>query len=289
MKSHLVTAVLSAATTLGVIQVVPPRVEKLDQLEVRRLVVRDELVVSDTGEGWESGYEQQMIARGIVARGGGAGRSGLWVRGRLILSEVDDPFDARFHSVNTDGTIHRAPGHISWNCWLDGAWRQMAILQGEGLEFSEVSPEAWSGVNHPGRLRFQTFRPQHPEPLTDAVLGQGKLSLGGGGYGGGGLPYPAEVLELWGGQLAVHELVTPAPPVVTHDDGSGPHQYALVAIGPQGQRSAPSPAVPSPGLAALRWDSTPGADAYLVLRDGAVIAGPLRLEGARKEWTDGSE
>jgi hypothetical protein len=144
-------------------------------------------------------------------------------------------------------------------------------------------------VNHPGRLRFQTFRPQHPEPLTDAVLGQGKLSLGGGGYGGGGLPYPAEVLELWGGQLAVHELVTPAPPVVTHDDGSGPHQYALVAIGPQGQRSAPSPAVPSPGLAALRWDSTPGADAYLVLRDGAVIAGPLRLEGARKEWTDGSE
>jgi len=27
----------------------------------------------------------------------------------------------------------------------------------------------WSGGNHPGRLRFQSFRPNHPEPLTSGI------------------------------------------------------------------------------------------------------------------------
>jgi len=40
------------------------------------------------------------------------------------------------------------------------------------------------------------------------------------------------------------------------------------------------------GLARLLWDSVPGADAYLILRDGREVTGPLRIEGARKEWTD---
>ena len=38
--------------------------------------------------------------------------------------------------------MRRAPGHISWNVWFDGAWRQTAIVQGEGVEPSEVSPAA---------------------------------------------------------------------------------------------------------------------------------------------------
>ncbi|MEX0936911.1 MAG: hypothetical protein WDZ59_03550 [Pirellulales bacterium] len=286
MKSHVITAVLSAATAAGVVQVGPQRI---DQLEVRRLVVREELIVSDTGSAWEQGYQEHMIPRGIYARGGGAGRSGLWVRGRLIQCEVDDPFDSRFHSINTNGEIHRAPGHISWNCWIDGAWRQMAIVQGEGLEFSETAAETWSGSNHPGRLRFQTFRPHHPEPLTDATIGQGKMSLGGGGYGGGGLPYPSDVLELWGGTLVQHPLPTPEPPMVVRDDGAGQHRYALVAVGPQGERSLASQPVTAGGRAALAWDSTPGADAYLVLRDGRQIAGPVRIEGSRKEWTDSAD
>ena len=37
--------------------------------------------------------------------------------------------------------------------------------------------EKWSGGNHPGRLRFQTFRPNHREPLTDVVIGQGMMSM----------------------------------------------------------------------------------------------------------------
>lgn len=283
MKSHLFTAVISAATATGMMQAFPQRVE---QLEVDRLIVRQELVVSDTGQTWEQGFEEQMIPRGIYARGGGPGQSGLWVRGRLIQCEIDDPFDTRFHSANTDGSLHRAPGHISWNCWIDGAWRQMAIVQGEGLEYSEMPAAEWSGGNHPGRLRFQTFRPSHGEPLTDAVLGQGKLSIGGGGYGGGGLNYADEVLELWGGEMRVHALLRPEPPRIESTQGVGEHSYALIAVGPQGVRSAPSGEVKCKGRATLNWDSVAGADAYIVIRDGKELDGLLRIEGSQKRWTD---
>ena len=68
--------------------------------------------------------------------------------------------------------MRRAPGHISWNVWIAGAWRQLAIIQGEGLELSELPVKEWTGESHPGRIRFQTFRPRHGEPLTDALIGQ---------------------------------------------------------------------------------------------------------------------
>jgi hypothetical protein len=285
MKGHLFTAIISAATVLG-LQQISPQTQHIDQLEVNRLVVRDELIVSDTSAAWETGWEQQMIPRGIVARAGGHGNAGLWVRGRLIQSEIDDPFDQRFHSVNSDGQIHRAPGHISWNCWLDGAWRQMAIIQGEGVEYSEVAAEHWNGGNHPGRLRFQTFRPNHSEPLTDALLGQGKMSLGGGGYGGGGLPLPETVLDIWGGTTRSVPLDTPTAPRVIDHDGTQEHTYQLIAIGAQGNRSEPSPQVTSAGRATLHWDSIHGADTYIVVRDGTPITEPLRIEGAEKQWRD---
>lgn len=282
MKDHLLTVALSVATTLGVTTVV----QSTRELEVDRLVVRKELIVSDTGAPWEAGYEAQQIPRGIYARALHDGPGGLWVRSRLIKGEVDDPFDDRFHALERDGSLRRAPGHISWNVWLDGAWRQMAIVQGEGVELSEVPRERWDGATHPGRLRIQTFRPGHQEPLTDCLIGQGMMSVGGGGYGGGGLPYASEVLQLWGGSLRTEPLKTPPVPEVAADDGSGSHEYSLVAIGAQGARSQPSAAVQAGGFATLRWDSTPGADAYIVRRDGQDISGPLRIEGSRKEWRD---
>jgi hypothetical protein len=188
--------------------------------------------------------------------------------------------------MNHDGSMFRAPGHISWNVWLDGAWRQMAIIQGEGMELSEVPVEEWSGETHPGRLRFQTFRPRHPEPLTDALIGQGMMSLGGGGYGGGGLPYPSEVLELWGGQMRIASIPTPRAPAIVKQEGSGDHRYAVIAVGAQGAHSKASPTAKSTGLATLRWDSVAGGDAYIILRDGKQVAGPMRLEGAEKTWSD---
>jgi hypothetical protein len=162
----------------------------------------------------------------------------------------------------------------------------MAIIQGEGLELSELPLKDWTGGSHPGRIRFQTFRPGHGEPLTDALIGQGKMSIGGGGYGGGGLPYPSEVLQLWGGEMQQAKIPTPAAPTVLSDDGSGEHQYAIIAVGVQGHRTVASSVTKARGRAKLRWDSVNGADAYVVVRDGKEITGPLWIEGSQKEWMD---
>jgi hypothetical protein len=259
---------------------------KKKELEVERLIVRKELVVSDTGSTWEKGFELQQIPRGIYARSLWDGPGGLWVRSRLIKGEIDDPFDDRFHALERDGSMRRAPGHISWNVFLDGSWRQMAIIQGEGLELSEVPASNWNGSTHPGRIRLQTFRPGHGEPLTDALIGQGMMSLGGGGYGGGGLPFPTEVLQLWGGELRQAPVAVPDAPVVVSHDNSGEHEYAIIAVSPQGHRSSRSPAAKAPGRAKLRWDSVPGGDSYVVIRDGKEIAGPIRVEGSQKFWED---
>jgi hypothetical protein len=299
MKDRLVTIAISAVITLALIKLVPQQPQGVyaqqptgfnpqpsKELTVERLIVTRELIVSDTGAPWEKGFERHQIPRGIYARSLWDGPGGLWVRSRLIKGEIDDPFDDRFHAIEKNGNLIRAPGHISWNVWIDGAWRQMAIIQGEGLEFSELPAKDWTGGSHPGRLRFQSFRPQHGEPLTDALIGQGMMSLGGGGFGGGGLPYPAEVLQLWGGRMQQAQTRIPDAPTVLSDDGTGEHQYALIAVGPQGHRTEPSRVTIAKGLAKLRWDSAPGADAYVVVRDGREIAGPFRKEGSQKEWTD---
>jgi hypothetical protein len=282
MKNTIATVALTVAATLGVMKLG----EQQKELTVERLVVTKELIVSDTGAPWEKGFEAHQIPRGLYARSLWDGPGGLWVRSRLIKGEIDDPFDDRFHAIEKDGSMRRAPGHISWNVWLDGAWRQMAIVQGEGVELSEVPLEEWNGGTHPGRIRFQTFRPRHQEPLTDALIGQGMMSIGGGGYGGGGLPFASEVLQLWGGELRHAGVPTPAAPTVVRDDGSGIHQYALIAVGPQGRRTPASPTTKANGLARLRWDSVPGADAYIIVRNGKEVGGPFRIEGAQKEWTD---
>lgn len=283
MKDRLVTIMISVISTWGLMQTTP---KPTQTLEVDRLIVRKELIVSDTGEPWEPGFDSHQIPRGIYARSLYDGPGGLWVRSRLIKGEIDDPFDDRFHALERDGSRRGSPGHISWNMWLDGAWRQMAIVQGEGLELSEIPADQWNGLTHPGRLRIQTFRPGHGEPLTDAIIGQGKMSIGGGGYGGGGLPYPGDVLQLWGGELQQTSLTIPTAPMIVSDDGSGEHQYSIIAVGVQGRHSSASKPSRAAGLAKLRWDSVTGADAYVIVRDGNPIAGPLRIEGSTKEWTD---
>ena len=161
----------------------------------------------------------------------------------------------------------------------------MAIIQGEGLEFNEVPKQSWNGGNHPGRLRIQSFRPMHSEPLTDAMIGQGMMSIGGGGYGGGGLPYPRRCCNC--GAERSRAIPSPHPRAAR-----GPRRRLGQAKlrddrdRPQGQRTPKSPAVVAGGYATLQFEGPAGADAFLVLRDDRVVAGPLRIEGSQKQWTD---
>ncbi len=107
MKDRLITVVLSVATTYGLTQADSAKDPR--ELEVDRLIVRRELIVSDTGSPWEKGYEAHQIPRGIYARSLWDGPGGLWVRSRLIKGEIDDPFDDRFHALERDGTMRLAP------------------------------------------------------------------------------------------------------------------------------------------------------------------------------------
>jgi hypothetical protein len=142
MHDRLLTVALSVITTLLVVRftgspaIAPAPAEAQQaprELIVDRLIVRKELIVSDTGQPWEAGFEQHEIPRGIVAKslqrganGRDAGTAGLWVRGRLIKSDIDDPFDDRFHAINRDGSIFRAPGTSPGTFGLTaagGKWR----------------------------------------------------------------------------------------------------------------------------------------------------------------------
>lgn len=70
------------------------------------------------------------------------------------------------------------------------------------------------------------------------------------------------------------------------DDGSGEHRYALITVGPQGNRGNLSPSVIAKGFATLTWDSANGVDAFIVVRDGLELPGLFRIEGSEKRWTD---
>ena len=113
-KDFLLTVAVSVATTLamtkiaerrGIDQLLAADQESVRELTVDRLIVREELCVSDTGEPWEKGFEQHQIPRGAVIRSlaagpdGKPGVAGMWVRSRLIKTEIDDPFDDRFHAI----------------------------------------------------------------------------------------------------------------------------------------------------------------------------------------------
>src|SRR5688572_8459709 len=104
MKDRLLTVVLSVVTTVIVMSlrsgrdvqptaIAAPAEDGRNgqhELIVDRLIVRHELIVSDTGRPWDDGFENHQIPRGMVARslGAGGGPAGVWVRGRLIKTEI---------------------------------------------------------------------------------------------------------------------------------------------------------------------------------------------------------
>ena len=70
------------------------------------------------------------------------------------------------------------------------------------------------------------------------------------------------------------------------DDGSGEHRYAHHRRRPAGPAHGRLPPSRAEGSGDAPVGQRPGADAYVVVRDGKELAGPLRLEGSQKEWTD---
>ena len=95
MKDRLVTIALSVATTLGLMRVVPEPVapQRVDpagsrDLEIDRLIVRKELIVSDTGAPWEKGFEAHQIPRGIYARSLGVNINAWWGAALILIGGV---------------------------------------------------------------------------------------------------------------------------------------------------------------------------------------------------------
>ncbi len=116
-KDFVLTVVVSVATTMAITEMrTRPEVDQLlaaDQESVReltvdRLIVRHELVVSDTGEPWEKGFEQHQIPRGAVIRSlaagpdGKPGVAGIWVFPARKLARDPRSGELRRHHVGED-------------------------------------------------------------------------------------------------------------------------------------------------------------------------------------------
>ena len=96
------------------------------QIEVDRLIVRKELIVSDTGRAWEQGFEAQQLPRGIYARSLWDGPGGLWVRSRLIKGEIDDHLTTAFTPSKGTGACAARQGIFhgtSGSMARGGRWR----------------------------------------------------------------------------------------------------------------------------------------------------------------------
>ncbi len=156
MRDHLVTAVVSAAVTFGLMKTDAERPRELD---VDRLIVRKELIVSDTGQPWEKGYEEHQIARGIYARSVGDDVGGLWVRSRLIKGEIGDPFDDRFHALETDGSLRRARDTsrgTSGSTALGGKWPSS---RARGSSFPKCRGTSGTAQHIPAASACKRFAP----------------------------------------------------------------------------------------------------------------------------------
>ena len=156
MKDRLVTIALSVAATYGLMRSGP---ETVRELVVDRLIVRKELIVSDTGVPWEKGYEAHQIPRGLYARSLGDGPGGLWVRSRLIKGEIDDPFDDRFHALERDGSLRRRRAHF------------VERVAGRRVAADGHHPGRGAGAERSAARTVEREDAPRPAPLSDVPAG----------------------------------------------------------------------------------------------------------------------
>jgi hypothetical protein len=221
----------------------------------------------------------------------------------LILTEIDDPVDLRFRRAPgkyPDGPLAGTspPGNISgglhWDALTDGAWRQVAGIEGMSKDHPAPPPTA---ADHPGWLTVYTYPHNYDDRLRRIIVDDaGAMSLGGGGFGGNGLPAPAYGFHLFGGNMRV-QAVKPSPaPKATAVGRAGDVQYVyqIVACDSKGHESEPSTATIIHGpksltnddFIRLQWDQCVGAETYLILRNGERLNLTFRGEGSVKNFDD---
>ena len=220
----------------------------------------------------------------------------------LILTEVDDPVDLRFRRAPgkyPDGPLSGTspagalPGLICWDALTSEGWRQLAGIEGMAKDSPAAPPTAGS---HPGWLTFWTYAENHDDRIRRVILDDtGAMSLGGGGFGGEGLPVPAYGFHLFGGGLRVQEVASPAAPSVRAVGGGDTrYEYRLVACDSKGHETPPGPPAVVSGPATLdgehyvhlEWDQVTGAETYGIIRNGSRLDIRFRGEGKVKQFDD---
>ena len=221
----------------------------------------------------------------------------------LILTEIDDPVDLRFRRAPgkyPDGPLAGTspPGNISgglhWDALTDGAWRQVAGVEGMSKDHPAPPPTA---ADHPGWLTVYTYPHHYDDRLRRMIVDDtGAMSLGGGGFGGNGLPAPAYGLHLFGGGMRLQAVKPPPQPKATAAGKPGDMQYVyqIVACDSKGHESEPSIAAIVRGPTSLtkddfiklQWDQCVGAETYLILRNGERLNLTFRGEGTVKSFAD---
>lgn len=222
----------------------------------------------------------------------------------LILTEVGDAVDLRIRrapggypdgpvtGTSSAGTV---PGGIHWDALTADGWRQVCGIEGMARESPSPPPTAGS---HPGWLTFYTYAEGHDDRIRRMIIDDtGAAALGGGGFGGDGLPPPRYGFHLYGGGLRVQAVASPSAPTLSlvGPAGTTRYEYRLVARDSKAHETPPGPpAVIENGPArldgdhaiSLQWDRTEGAESYVVLRNGQRLDLVFRGEGTRKTFVD---
>ena len=221
----------------------------------------------------------------------------------LILTEVDDPVDLRIRRAPgkfPDGPVTGTSpagtltGGIHWDVLTSAGWRQVAGIEGMAQDLPAPAP---TPPSHPGWLTIYTYPHDYDDRVRRVIFDNtGSMSLGGGGYGGEGLPAPRYGFHLFGGGLRVQAVATPEAPSlsVVGKAGATQYRYQIVARDSKGNSTMPGPAATIIGpdkldpqnAIRLRWSRSDGAETYYILRNDQRLDLEFRGEGTSKTFID---
>lgn len=223
----------------------------------------------------------------------------------LRLVEIGDPCDIYFQRVDgkyprgplKDGTGYNGPGSvpgaIRWYAYTPEGFRNHSMVAARAAD-NGITPR---GASAPGELVFATMPENWMEPVTRVIIdSQGRMSMGGGGYGGSTLRTATYGLHQYGGGYRLQALATPPKPELTLVGGGfgTTHTYFLAAEDNSGNQTLAGPPASIDGPAKLTKDNYirvtfprgPGVDKYVILKGDApsmlaATRGDRNKNGAR--------